>query len=214
MIKLDSTIQVMAQASSTKRSAEWLTATQAAELLGVKRETLYAYASRGWLKRHGAGRESRYALGDVERLKARHDARAGHTAVAAAALRFGQPVLDSAITGIDERGPRYRGHVAVDLARARVSFERTAELLWTGELPNASTWSLEQTRSPDVAVSTAPGASHLAWAAALVPALAIGDKARFGARREAELERARQLIFALARLGARNLRAKRPSSIA
>ena len=46
----------------------------------------------------------------------RRDARAGHGAVAAGALRWGEPVLDSAITAITPRGPAYRGRLA---SRAR-----------------------------------------------------------------------------------------------
>ena len=115
----------------------WLSGSEAAAFLGVKRETLYAYASRGLVLSepgtHGRGR--RYRREDLERLKARSDARAGHGAVAAGALRWGEPVLASALTSIDEGGPRYRGHRAVDLA-ARASFEAVAELLWTGTLPD------------------------------------------------------------------------------
>ena len=80
---------------------ELLDARQAARLLDVKLPTLYAYASRGLLKSlapHGPGaaRSHHYLRGDVERLKARHDARKGHAAVAASALRWGEPVMESA----------------------------------------------------------------------------------------------------------------------
>lgn len=110
----------------------WLGAREAAQLLGVKLQTLYAYASRGLVRsiRGERGRPRRYLRDDLLRLKARHDARAGHGAVAASALRWGEPVLDSALTMIGPSGPCYRGHAAVDLARADVSFEAVAELLW------------------------------------------------------------------------------------
>lgn len=109
----------------------------AAKLLGVRKETLYAYVSRGMLSRHGGPRSlgSLYLKSEIAKLKARHDARAGHGPVAATALRWGEPVLDSAITGVDARGPRYRGHVAVDLVLRGVPFESVAELLWCGALP-------------------------------------------------------------------------------
>ena len=112
-------------------------AATAARVLGVKRETLYAYASRGLLRSTPVegSRERRYLRADVERLRARRDARSGHGPVAAGALRWGEPVLDSAITRIDERGFQYRGRDAIELAASGVSFERVAELLWTGELP-------------------------------------------------------------------------------
>jgi citrate synthase len=117
---------------------QWVSSSEAIHILGVKRETLYAYASRGLVaSRPGErGRPRRYWRGDLERLKARRDARAGHGAVAAGALRWGEPVLDSAITHVSEAGPVYRGHAAVDLAAVGLDFESVAELLWTGALPS------------------------------------------------------------------------------
>jgi citrate synthase len=49
---------------------EYLTANEAAALLGVKRETLYAYASRGRLRsyRRGIRRERLYRRSDIEAL--------------------------------------------------------------------------------------------------------------------------------------------------
>lgn len=114
-----------------------LGAREAARLLGVKPQTLYAYASRGLLRRVGQGKRRRYLLEDVERLQLRQRARSGHGPVAAAALSFGEPVLDTRITGIDERGPRYRGRPAVELAEQGHTFEAVAELLWSGELSSA-----------------------------------------------------------------------------
>lgn len=118
-----------------------LDARQAAELLGVKRSTLYAYASRGWVRtapasgaQPGGARARLYARADLDRLKARHDARAGHGAVAAGALRWGEPVLESSLTRIDERGHSYRGQSALELAARGVRFEAVCELLWTGQL--------------------------------------------------------------------------------
>lgn len=119
----------------------WLDARGAAELLGVKVRSLYAYVSRGQVRsvpgERGKGRL--YALADLERLRARSDARAGHGAVAAGALRWGEAVLDSSITAITARGPAYRGRLAVELAEAGTPFECVAELLWTSALPEGGT---------------------------------------------------------------------------
>ena len=122
--------------------ASWLTAAEAAALLEVKRPTLYSYASRG-LVRTALGpdtRSRRYARADLLRLKARHDARSGHGPVAAGALRFGEPVLESSITELTQAGPRYRGHAVLDLVAHQAPFERVAELLWTGALPAEARW--------------------------------------------------------------------------
>jgi excisionase family DNA binding protein len=49
---------------------EYLTAGEAAEALGVKRETLYAYASRGRLRsyRRGTGRARLYRADEIRAL--------------------------------------------------------------------------------------------------------------------------------------------------
>ena len=49
---------------------EYLTVEEAAALLGVKRETLYAYVSRGLLRsyRQGIKRQRRYRRAEVESL--------------------------------------------------------------------------------------------------------------------------------------------------
>jgi citrate synthase len=180
---------------------DFLEASEAAAFLGIKRQTLYAYASRSWVKSVPSedGRSRRYLRTDLERLKARHDARSGHGPVAAAALRWGEPVLESAITAITERGPRYRGHLAVDLAERGCSFEDVAELLWTGQLPEGVLWpapssglsrKLLQLVPPKTAV---PGILSLCTAA-----LAVRDLDRFGASAEAEWVRARRLVKHLA----------------
>ena len=105
---------------------------EATRLLGVKRETLYAYASRG-LVRSAAGASQRarvYSREDVDRLRARSQARAGHGPVAASALRWGEPVLETRIGSITREGPLYRGKSAVELARDGASFEDVCALLW------------------------------------------------------------------------------------
>jgi len=115
----------------------WVDAASAAAHLGISVRSLYAYVSRGQVRSVPGeqGRPRLYAFADLERLRVRRDARAGHGAVAAGALRWGEPVLDSAITAITPRGPAYRGKLAVELAGA-VPFENVAELLWAGYLPD------------------------------------------------------------------------------
>src|SRR5829696_4372737 len=90
----------------------------AAKHLGIQLRSLYAYVSRGQVRSVPGeqGRPRLYALDDLERLRVRRDARAGHGAVAAGALRWGEPVLDSAVTAITPRGPAYRGRLATELA--------------------------------------------------------------------------------------------------
>lgn len=122
------------------RDRAWVSAAEAARLLGVKRATLYAYASRGLVRTAPATPDDRsrlYHRDDVERLRVRSLARAGHAPVAAAALRFGEPVLETRISEIRPDGPRYRGTSAVTLARDGATFEAVCALLWEGHFDDA-----------------------------------------------------------------------------
>jgi citrate synthase len=107
---------------------DFLTATGAAQRLGVQPATLYAYVSRGLLSRHKAadGRHSLYDPEEVERL-----ARRGRPRRPAGAADI---TVQSAITEIRGSSLRFRGLDATTLAVTR-PFEDVAELLWTGELP-------------------------------------------------------------------------------
>ena len=107
--------------------ATYLTARAAAARLKVTPATLYAYVSRGLVRSEpGAGRERRYRAEDIETLARR---RAGD---ASAALDWGAPVLDSAITAIAGDRLLYRGIDALRLAR-EASVRSVAELLWQAE---------------------------------------------------------------------------------
>ncbi len=175
-----------------------LTAAEAAKLLGVKRATIYAYASRGWLGRatKGPGSRALYPRSAVERLKLRARARSGHTAVAAGALRWGEPVLDTAVSALTASGPTYRGRSAIELAERGTTFEACAEWLWASN--HFSPWPAAF-KAPGWLRLPPPGpGSTLSRLLALVATVALNDDRRFAATPEAELERARALIRLLA----------------
>jgi citrate synthase len=112
-----------------------LSAEETAGYLGVSRRTLYAYVSRGLLvSEPGTGRERRYPLWSLDELKAR---RAERREPAAGALRWGTPVLESALTLIDRGRLFYRGRDAIELSRG-ATFEEVACLLWSGATENAA----------------------------------------------------------------------------
>jgi citrate synthase len=185
---------------SAVKQEDFLDAREATALLGVKLQTLYAYASRGLIESVAgpSGRARRYARADLERLKARHEARSGHGPVAAGAMRWGEPVLDSAITAIDGRGPHYRGHTAAALAEEGVSFEAVAELLWVGQLPpQAPQWPRPSFDLKALAPLLPEDAAPLTTMALLLPAMAARDPERFAAPREADVARARLLLATL-----------------
>ena len=107
---------------------DFLTAAQAAQRLGVKPATLYAYVSRGVLRRNHAadGRSSLFDSEEVEQL-----ARRGRPRRPAGVADI---TVESAITEITGDRLRYRGLDVIRLATTR-TFEDVAELLWTGEFP-------------------------------------------------------------------------------
>ncbi len=133
-----------------------MTTTEAAERLGVKRATVYAYVSRGLLHPERGPGGSTFDRQEVARLarSARHPAEgvaaagrraggrrrgegppAGEGSVPAAPAAGEDPVFVTGLTLI-RAGLFYRGRDAVGLARGW-SFERVAEWLWTGADPGA-----------------------------------------------------------------------------
>jgi len=207
--------------------AGWLSARDAAALLDVKLQTLYAYASRGLVTSmpSPSGRGHRYALDSIERLKARHDARAGHGAVAASALRFGEPALETSISEIRSDGPYYRGHSALELCKRRVSFEAVFDLLIAEEPIGQTPPHWARAASPPLSAADAalnelrkrrvllPRGSPGARLATLLSLAALTDPARHEVNDQAELIRARRLVCQLAeRVGARRPEQRIPAA--
>ena len=178
--------------------AMYIAAQDAAQYLGVKRTTIYAYASRGNLRSipNPAGGGHQYLVEDLARLKVRRDARAGHGPVAASALRWGEPVLESAITSIEPEGPVYRGKPAHILASAKTSFEEVAELLWTGSFPDAPP--PPPPRLPGRIPSVPRGATHFAAMSMAMAALDAADPHRLASSPANVQPRARAVVRRLA----------------
>lgn len=179
----------------------WLSAKEASQRLDVKISTLYSYTSRGQLESvpGPSGRGRLYAAADVERLRARHDARAGHGAVAAAALRWGEPALTTGISDLRADGPYYRGVSARSLLERADSFECVAELLWTRTLPAHVEWPATRARLRMPKTSEVISIEHLGLG---IGELLLRDGLRYGANDAEELRRARTLISAMSLLGA------------
>ncbi|MBB6099868.1 citrate synthase [Deinobacterium chartae] len=117
-------------------ASPYLSAEEAAALLGVSRATLYAYVSRGLLSSQtlpGPGRQRRYPREEVERLLAQRSARKDPASATLSALHWGEPTLESAITLFEDGQLYYRGHDATELALS-AHLEQVAALLWTGRL--------------------------------------------------------------------------------
>lgn len=107
----------------------YLSAEEAAGMLGVSLPTLYAYVSRKGIRsvKVEGSRKRRYWAADIERLSGGER----RTKIA------GQPALDlgsqsSAITLLTDNGVYYRGVSATELADS-ASVEEAAELIWQSE---------------------------------------------------------------------------------
>ncbi|MDE0804906.1 MAG: excisionase family DNA-binding protein [Acidimicrobiales bacterium] len=105
----------------------WMTSEQAAQRLGVKAETLYAYVSRGLIQSEKVPgqRRSRFLRADVERHASR-SRRGGRSA------GF-EVVVETELTLLEPAGRlSYRGW-DVASAATESTFEAVASWLWTGE---------------------------------------------------------------------------------
>lgn len=167
-----------------------LTAQEAAERLGVKPATLYAYVSRGLVRRERSvdGR-SLFALADVDRLgrQGRRDRANGSE------LR-----IESALTAIQDGAIFYRGEDARVLAVSRI-FEEVAEFLWTGEFRDRQPWpadSVAETAAAAVQWSLPAETLPLDRLRVAVPSLAALDPMRYDTSEAAVVVTGRRLIAA------------------
>jgi citrate synthase len=121
------------------RLARYMTAQEAAGALNVSVATVYAYVSRGLIRSEPGGTNSRarlYLAEDVQRLLDQKTYRHDPAQAANNAMRWGMPILESALTLITETGLYYRGHDVQQLATT-YTLEQVAALLWTGEMADA-----------------------------------------------------------------------------
>jgi citrate synthase len=131
----------MANERSKREQERYVTARQAAAALSVSLPTLYSYVSRGMLHSEpvvGKARLRRYLRADVLRLVERKEFRRNPAKAAEKGLHWGSPVLESALTLIDNGRLFYRGIDAIELAD-RSTIEEVAALLWTGDASRAET---------------------------------------------------------------------------
>ncbi|WP_041819177.1 citrate synthase [Streptomyces davaonensis] len=170
-----------------------LTTKEAAELLGVKPETVYAYVSRGQLssRRVPSGRGSTFDAKEVEALARRNRRESGGTSGSGSELS-----VRTRITFIDKDRYYFRGVDAAELA-VRHSYEEVAEWLWTGQLrPGISFSAPEATvaaaRRAVEALPQHTGPTDRLRVAAI--AAATADPLRFDLSEDAVLGTARALI--------------------
>lgn len=168
-----------------------ITTREAAERLGVKPETVYAYVSRGQLssRRDPTGRGSTFDAKEVDALvrKGRREPSAGSDVTQR--IRTG-------ITLIDKDRYYFRGVDATELARSH-SYEEIADWLWTGTLHSGIRFTsppepLAAARRAVEALPVHSGSTDRLRVAAI--AAAVADPLRFDLGRDAVLGSARSLI--------------------
>ena len=116
-------------------SSRFLSSREACAELGIRPQTLYSYVSRGLIRSETGDRRHRtrqYYREDIERIRRNKELRARPEAAAEQALRAGDPILESALSRIDDDDLYYRGISVGELARES-TVEEVASLLWTGD---------------------------------------------------------------------------------
>src|ERR1700730_18684672 len=113
-----------------------LSSAEAARYLGVSRQTLYAYVSRGWVRSESGDspRSRRYNRLDLERLRQRKEVRTEPATELTTALSWGVPLLETELTLVDEGHLYYRGRSAVEMALSTQFFE-AVRWLWNAGQP-------------------------------------------------------------------------------
>jgi citrate synthase len=166
----------------------------AAERLGVKPETVYAYVSRGLLRRLQSddSRRSLLYAAEVEDL-----ARKGKPRHRAGAFEL---AIESAVTALGPDRPYFRGIDALDLA-GRKSYESVAEWLWAGTWRDPATLaSLWRPNEPAVVAARAAQAQLPSSAPPIdrlqvtISVLSATDPVRFQLDPAAVIATARRLI--------------------
>ncbi|MFD9570640.1 citrate synthase [Streptomyces sp. NPDC059982] len=165
---------------------------EAAELLGVKPATVYAYVSRGQLasRRDAAGRGSTFDAREVEELARRSRREAAGRSPA------GELSVRTSLTLIEPDRYYFRGVDAVELA-SRHRYEEVAEFLWTGTLVPGARFTapsepLAAARRVVAALPEHGGPIDMLRVA--TAAAAVADPLRFDLAPEAVLGSARCLI--------------------
>lgn len=178
----------------SRREQPLLTSRQAAERLGVKIETLYAYVARGLIRgeapARGRGTDAgarRYAPHELEAFLARR--------------RWSRRVVVSAVSSTDGGRLLYRGLDAVTLGE-QLTFEQAAALLWSGADAEAAVepWPDVEAATIEAAVRAAraiPEAPPLVRAQILVAALGALDPERSTTEADRVIPIGRRLVARL-----------------
>lgn len=166
----------------------WISAEAALLRLGTKPQTLYANVSRGRIAARpdpADPRRSLYREEDVERLAARPRGRRRSALVAAEAIAWGEPVLETAISTVRAGRLLFRGVDAAALAE-QDTLEAVAALLWSSS------------QAPDFSSATGAAQPGIAAAYRAIAERAATDMPVIGRARAVLLGDAAGCVAALA----------------
>lgn len=192
-----------ARRSNSPKSLEALLDAHAAtRLLGVSRNTLYAYVSRGLVRataNPANPKASLYIAADIHALIDRKTRLRRPRAAAATALDFGLPVLKTRLTHFEDGRLFYRSADAIELSRT-ATLEEAANLIWnTGSFDPFSGLSFDTGSIPgwnELARQFA-GAPATDRACALLPLLTLNANPYAGQAGQTAFRAAARLLLAV-----------------
>ncbi|WP_277188140.1 citrate synthase family protein [Caballeronia sp. BR00000012568055] len=110
----------------------WMTQEQACDALGVRKQTLYAYVSRGQIEVQGDPEHANrklYRASDIAALLKKRNTGRARKNIAASTMAWGEPIINTRVSTIARGRLFYRGKDAVLLASS-ATLEAAAGLLW------------------------------------------------------------------------------------
>ncbi len=117
----------------------WIDRDAALSKLGIKPQTLYAYVSRGMIcaqSHPDDPRASLYSEADIDALVNKRRRGRARADIASAAIAWGDPIMETAITTVRHGRLIYRGRDAIRFS-GRASLEDAADLLWGAQAHHA-----------------------------------------------------------------------------
>ena len=124
--------------------------TKALERLQVKPQTLYAYVSRGRIRREPDPedyRRSLYSVEDIEAIVTQKVRGKKPAAIATSSMSWGEPSIATSLSFIHQGNLYYRGVNAVEFAHVN-TLEMTASLLW--DVPGSPFFTNEHGKMSDI----------------------------------------------------------------
>ena len=152
---------------------KWVDVAVALQLLQVKRESLYAYVSRKYVRSKPVGGRSRaslYALSDIEKMAAKRRRPRKRAEVAQSTIKWGEPILETRVSTVKNGRLVFGKDDACKLAET-CTLEQIAAHHWRAGTPPVSAFDPYAKRDVGGVTAKARAFSHLATLAADSPSI-------------------------------------------